>query len=349
MSVQDNVKKIGQKLRELRKQKGFSQREVAAGVCSESAVSQIENGTYPSMPSATLLQGICDKLGVTLGNLLSEVHVDRESMENDVLIDIVKVLIHRGEYDHALLMIKEVQGRDSLLKYQRIEIGISLGDCFLKMGDFKQSIQVLTDLQQEVEADRETDDRVLATLHNKLGNAWYFASDMINAHNYYKRAFQASQRFPQSDQLSALILYNLGHVCMWLRIDHEAQTYLEQAVVLFEQFSDYKDLADALYVLGVLYKNMGDFMNAGIFIKKSLALFESLEVRDWALLAKHQYAFYILAEEDPREAISELLRTVSEYQQLGEIQKIPYLRARISFLYLGLGEVYKAKSFIESA
>lgn len=55
---------LGDTLRELRRQKGFSQEELADGICSPVSISRIENGNQ--IPSQQVLEALLEKLGTGL-------------------------------------------------------------------------------------------------------------------------------------------------------------------------------------------------------------------------------------------------------------------------------------------
>lgn len=55
---------LGDTLRQLRKQKGLSQEDLAEGICSPVSVSRIENGNQ--IPSQPVLEALLEKLGTGL-------------------------------------------------------------------------------------------------------------------------------------------------------------------------------------------------------------------------------------------------------------------------------------------
>lgn len=55
---------LGDTLRELRKQKGLSQEDLAEGICSPVSISRIENGNQ--IPSQPVLEALLEKLGTGL-------------------------------------------------------------------------------------------------------------------------------------------------------------------------------------------------------------------------------------------------------------------------------------------
>ncbi|MFD2170056.1 helix-turn-helix domain-containing protein [Tumebacillus lipolyticus] len=347
METNMNLGEIGNRIRFLRKEKGLSQRELAVGVCSESALSQIENGNYPSMPSNAILQGLCEKLDTSFGELLNRI-ASRKSIETDVLLDYVKGLIHRREFQSAIQILDEV-GTRSLHKYQKIDLIICFSDCHIGVSEMERAIALLSNLHQELEADRETDPKVLATVFNKLGIAWQRARNLVNAYNYYTRAYQNSLRFPEPDILCGNISYNLGNSCRWLRLDNEARTYLEHAIKVYEKATDPKKLADAYFVLGIVYKNQEQYVNAGEYFKKALVLYETLEIVEWVLEAKHHYAFFVQSQQSPEEAIPNLIEAANEYERIKDKRNQAYLYAQVCVLYQHVDDFEQAKQYISSA
>lgn len=91
-----NVRRLGERIRELRIQKGLSQKVLSDGVCSESYISQIERGVFTGEIAAEKLSGLSVKLGISIHELLDTIETD--DLENDILLDIAKVSIQRGDY-----------------------------------------------------------------------------------------------------------------------------------------------------------------------------------------------------------------------------------------------------------
>lgn len=65
--IRDNMKNLGSVLKELRKEKGLTQKELADGICAQSMLSAIENDVY--VPNANLLINLANRLGVDLGEI----------------------------------------------------------------------------------------------------------------------------------------------------------------------------------------------------------------------------------------------------------------------------------------
>jgi len=340
----EDKRSVGEKIRTYRDEKGFSQKELAEKAdVSPSTISKAEGGIF--IPSPDKLQRVADALSIPFSEL---VDLNAE-MQVDTLLEILSIHLHRKEYDEAFRAIAELKTRSDLLSHQKNHLIIHESELLMRTGSVPQSIDLLTDLASALEADRDTDTRLLATVYNKLGNGYYFASEMLNAHNHYSRAYQISLRFVEPDILSAQIAYNLGHICHWLRRDFEAIQYFENARSLYEKVSDPRKLADALYMLGHSYLNAKKLVQAEEILKQSRTLYESLDVLEMCQLVKRHYAFFILAKTEPKKAIETLIESTSHLHEVKDTLVLAYTHANIARLYMEDGEMQNASHHLSTA
>jgi transcriptional regulator with XRE-family HTH domain len=335
---------LGRKIKKYREIKGLSQQELAdlAG-CSRPNISKVENDEY--VPSMKLLQGIADALGLKLTEL-----VDLEAeLGVDVLLNMAQIQVYRQEYAEAMQTLDEVEKRGDLQEYYRYRMILFRSDCLMRTGQQQQAIHELTQLLQVLESTPGTDQHLLADVLNRLGNAYYFANNRLNAYANYLRAYQISSHFPKPDMLFADISYNLGNICRYLRLHSEAEKLLAQAVAFYESVADQRLLADALFVLGVTYKHLNDTVNATEFLQRSCSLYESLNLQKLGRMARRHYAFYVVAPEDPEQAVTDLLNTLSQMEMEKDVVNIAYTYARISVIYLEHGNLSEAGRYIELA
>jgi len=303
LNIDDKIA-FGEKVRKYRKEKGLSQSALAEGICHESTISQLERGTFT--PSGTILKKICEKLGIGTNELLDD---HKEKIEVDTLLDIIKIHIQRGELTNAVDLISTLKERDDLAKYQGQELALCEADCLMRTGKSRHAIVLLTDLHKLLEQDRETDKFLVASVLNRLGNAYFFISNMIDAYSYYLRAYEIAEQLPQFDLLSAYICYNLGNVCRMLNKDSEGVLYVAKAQRFFEQTEDMNRLADTLFVLGISQSNMNNIKEASNYLSRSRHLYESLEMVQMAEEVKYAYAYLVLNKSGSYDDIDKLLET----------------------------------------
>lgn len=84
------LKKIGHLIKNTRKKKSLSQKELASGICSQAMISSIENNEY--LPNAALFLALCNKLGLSVDtNFLSqELKFDCNQELSNKLFDLCK-------------------------------------------------------------------------------------------------------------------------------------------------------------------------------------------------------------------------------------------------------------------
>lgn len=91
-----NKSKFGAFVAQLRKEKGYTQKELAERLLiSDKAVSKWETGT--TIPDTALLIPLADMLGVTVTELLTGEHMEKQSMLPEAVEDIVKTAITYNE------------------------------------------------------------------------------------------------------------------------------------------------------------------------------------------------------------------------------------------------------------
>lgn len=91
-----NKSKFGAFVAQLRKEKGYTQKELATRLLiSDKAVSKWETGT--TIPDTALLIPLADMLGVTVTELLTGEHMEKQSMLPEAVEDIVKTAITYNE------------------------------------------------------------------------------------------------------------------------------------------------------------------------------------------------------------------------------------------------------------
>lgn len=90
---------IGDKIRELRKEKGLTQEDLAAGICSAVSVSRIENGTQT--PSGKTLEKLLERLGTGVSQVCSIYSESRTQQEFQEKTEHIAFLLSTGNIPAA--------------------------------------------------------------------------------------------------------------------------------------------------------------------------------------------------------------------------------------------------------
>lgn len=335
---------IGQRIKKYRIERGMSQDQLAEGICSRQTIGFLEHGRH--LPSVDFLQKIADRLSIPFHEIMVD---ETKELEAKVQLDIIKVYIERGDYQQAFPLLEDLLQQKDILEYQRRELLLCQAECLMRTGMADAAVLLLSNMQQELENNRESDDRFMATLYDKLGSAHYFNSNMAYAHSQYQRAYQICKRFPDADLLSSKVSFNLGTVCIDLGLYSEALAYLTNAHQFFEKAADPKRLATTLFSLGLCYHALKDLQQAGIYLEQSLELFKSLNIMSMARRIKQQYAYYVIGPQNPERALDELIVCAADFKDSGDTTREAYTYSSIASIYLELEKVDSAEKYTELA
>ena len=173
MTIEDD-NSIGKRVRRYREARGWSQKELSEKTgLSQSGISKIE--TDELTPAMDTLQKIADVLGVGLNELIT-LETSSE-LETTVLIDLTKIFVERKEYHHALEHIAELEKRGDLLEHQKREMIITKAESLMRSKRTDEAIRLLSELRNSLEKTHSVDTHIVAEVFNKLGNAYYLASN----------------------------------------------------------------------------------------------------------------------------------------------------------------------------
>lgn len=94
---------LGQRIRELRLRKGFTQIDLAKDLCTPSMISQIESDR--ARPSYKMLFAIAERLNVPLEQLLLDVDLNMEYIST---YKMARAMVRAKEYASAIPLLREV-------------------------------------------------------------------------------------------------------------------------------------------------------------------------------------------------------------------------------------------------
>lgn len=335
---------IGQQVRRLRKERGLSQSQLAAGICSFQTISALETDKH--LPSIEIMQKIAARLCIPLHEIMLSPNGD---LTVKVQLDIIQTYLEVEQYEQALALVEQVEATEQLVEYQRRELLLAKADCLMHQEQPDAATALLLTLQRRLEQERETDDLLLARLYHALGNAYYFAGNLIYAHTHYLRALQACQRLPEQELLHAKVQYNLGLVCQCMAFHEEAAEYLSFANAYFERCADPRRLANTLFAMGLLQHARHELDQAKASLQSALQLYRSQNMVAMAHRVRSQYACYVMADHDPDAALEELMSCALEFNKCGNTVREAYTYAHITRLLLQKDQIAVAGKYVRKA
>ncbi|KEO84965.1 helix-turn-helix domain-containing protein [Tumebacillus flagellatus] len=327
---------VGEKIRRFREERGLSQKELADKAdVSPSTISKAEGGIFT--PSPDKLQRVSDALGIPFHELIEAT----SELEVSTLVVIVKIFVERKEYHHALKHIADLEKRGDLLEHQKQEVSVYKAESFMRTNRAEEAINLLADLRASLES-AQADEHLVADVFNRLGNAYFLASNMTHAHAHYLRAQQIALTFAVFDELAAKISYNLGMVCSWLKKPSEATEHLEKAEQFFREISDNIRLADTLFRQGQCYRDLNKLELAERYLNESFAIYKSHNLLELAQHVRYNLASSVTAAIEIDLAIEELQVCVENFKSLKDYFMVAYTYVRIAELQLEKAQVKEA-------
>ncbi|MCC5804663.1 helix-turn-helix domain-containing protein [Rossellomorea vietnamensis] len=155
-----NTKQLGAMIKDLRKKVGLTQKELAAGICTQAQISNIENGELNI--SSIMLYNLCKKMGVEMNYFfdLSFIHKDERIVS---VKDLIRKLIRKRDYHSIAYIInkekesqefKSIDDKQFLLWHEGICDYYIEGNAEQAISKLEKSIE-LTNSNQENYTERE--------------------------------------------------------------------------------------------------------------------------------------------------------------------------------------------------
>ncbi|MDT9026800.1 helix-turn-helix domain-containing protein [Rossellomorea yichunensis] len=269
---------VGKKIKELRKNSGLSQEELAEGVCTQAQISKIEKGDV--FPYASTLYQISQKLGVDVNyffdigttprldyvqEVFQQLQILRRSLKFEEMMEIV-----RAE-EHNPLFMQNNKNKQILLWHKGIYLYEVRKDLDKSVETLQEAINI-TSLKGKILQERELE--ILLSL-----GAIYFNEDLDKALEVFEEIKVHLQILPHLNNYSikTRLLYNLARVLTRLVRIEESNKYCEDAI----KWALHKD---SLYLLGELHYQIGynlELLNqpqkAKSYMEKALIVFELQE------------------------------------------------------------------------
>ncbi|MCL6548477.1 MAG: helix-turn-helix transcriptional regulator, partial [Alicyclobacillus sp.] len=187
---------LGQKIRELRKQRKLTQQELAAGLVTASMVSQIESDR--ATPSPKLLEQLAERLGVDTAYFREDMTHKSDQVQT---YRRAKLLIDMQQYADAIPLLESLlyprspQFREEVL-YQE------LAECHIQLGQYDQAEEMYERVVRSAVEKGNVPDAVRA--YFELGRARRNRGQLGVARMFWQRAKELLARHPEVNMPLAL-------------------------------------------------------------------------------------------------------------------------------------------------
>lgn len=256
---------LGQRIREARRARGMTQRELAASTHSISFISMIEHDRV--RPSLTTLRLLAERVGRPLSQLLD----GGPAGTRDLQVRQAEALLRQHRFTEALEAFSAAgRIRGDLAHQVRCELG--RGQALAGLRQFDLAEAHLTTAKEA--AQRARDPEMLAAAANALGFLALRARRLAQAQEIFQDALtQLKAVGSVESETSGKLLANLGRVYVELGFPAQALECFRQASTALAAASDPIHLGLLYFNLGITWERQQAYDRAREFLVKAADLF----------------------------------------------------------------------------
>jgi len=323
---------LGQRLKRLRKERGYSQITLAemSGV-TDAWISQIEMGR--AMPSAELINQFAQVLKVPVRELLQD---EEETMEIVSRQKLIGVLLETNQPDVAEEIITGLQSHPELSHIDSMTLTVHLAECRYQQKRYDETLELLQPLISKLESENYHDAHFMAWIRNNIGKAFFQKQDFTNALYTFRKAFDYTARFVTFDSLAAKISYNVGAALRRVGKHSESIFYLERSQEYYQSNNDLSKLADTIFDQGIAYKNKKDYTRAAECFDQAKSIYSGLDQRQWSYKVQLVMASSVTMETDLDQAVQQLQECLTRFQETNDHSGLLFAHAKIALAHIKL-------------
>ncbi|MBN3554049.1 helix-turn-helix transcriptional regulator [Fictibacillus nanhaiensis] len=263
--------KIGLKTKEMRKNLGLTQNDLAEGIVSRSFISQLEKGKVS--PSLDTLEKIAMRLNCTIGTL-----VDSKEQYNPNSNDLVNILERIEKYIVEMNFDKAIALEVSLSSFEIDSLDRELLSKYLWIKgtiffEKKEYIDAKIYSLKALESYKLYNEAELVKIYNLLGKVNFKLGEFNEAITFFSKAQYFSQKYSANINLRIETLFNFGVLHAHAKEYMTAIYYLSEAEKLNLNTETLYKMGEIYMALGVCYKNINNLAKSVKQYEKALIYF----------------------------------------------------------------------------
>jgi HTH-type transcriptional regulator, quorum sensing regulator NprR len=333
---------LGQKIKELRVQKGLTQSDLGAGMVTPSMISQIE--ADKANPSHKLLQAIAEKLETPIEYFLTDMQMQIEQIAT---YKVARAMMEAGDFAPAVPILHDLM-EDSIPQLHSAEIQYDLAVCQLETNQLDEAMDGFDRVLSSAATRKDIHMQILA-LRN-LGIVEERRHNYPLAIYHWQKALDLIDKVEESDPfLTAEILRQVGEVNNYLgEREHALGSYAKAHKVLAGT-ANFKKIADLYRKLGQSFKDLGDFDRASEYSQHAISLYRGLKNIKLAIEVKENYGIVKGESGELEEALQTLASCLAEYEEYGYQEKMAHTHGEMARIHLSNKSYDEAGKHCEQA
>lgn len=266
---------LGDRVRQLRVNRGLTQTDLAGERFSKEYLSQIERGK--TRPTGETVEWLAARLGVDRSFLETGVSSsDRDRAES--IVARAEAAIETHEYAEAVEMLTAVVGSLKTASAPRLELRAMLAEAWARMysSEIRAAIEILGRARDVAEGPEFTDvDR--AEVLFRLGCCRWNLSSIATASALFTEALELAERSGlPSDRLRSHILGWRSRCHQRQRDWEAAREDVERALELAEALDDDRTVAHHYFQASLIAERKGQWVLARTYAEKAKGIYETL-------------------------------------------------------------------------
>ncbi|BCJ86957.1 tetratricopeptide repeat protein [Effusibacillus dendaii] len=336
------TKTLGQKIRELRMQKGMTQGDLGGGRVTPSMISQIE--ADKANPSHRLLKWIADRLETPIEFFLTDMQLQSEKISS---FRFAKALIEAGEPGQAVVLLEPLADGQSLPMYQQ-EIQQDLATCYRSTGQLDKAAKQLEEIFSGLLVKRDL--QAMVQVLFEMGSIEKERNQLSVAVYHWNRANQLYEEMDSPDPFQwGKLLRELAELHTIMGDLESARAVYEQAMTVLSGTEDLRGIADMYLKLSRIYRDKGSYEEAARYAEHALSIHKGFNNLKTAVQIKEMCAMLKAEQGFPKEAVTILTECLSEYEKYGFADRLGSVHGSLSIIYLRMRQLDLAKSHCQTA
>ena len=260
---------IGKKIKQLRKQKGFTQQQLSAGICTQALVSMFESDE--TIPSSVVLYKMAKRLEVDINYFFDEFTPSSQfySKGNNVF-SVIRQLVHNFDYYSANIIVEhELTKMKNLTNYEKAFYYWHKGIFEWELHQNKEAAISYLDDALKLATD---DGELTVSILNSKAVIYFGNKDYANALDTHLQCLP----FFENNKVEHSLVYR--KVLFGLSRTYVYSGYLDEAYETCEKGIKLTLKDESTYLLGELLFQKGKILKRKEFVTEALLAFNQAKV-----------------------------------------------------------------------